>query len=405
VHENGWDLATSYRYGLGVSGRSAVKVGASLKWTDRTADTRSYDVFAIGLNDAERQQPAEAIFNGTYAQEGRLSMTANAALGVYTAADRIAAGFTQLEWDVSERVRIIAGARVEQARLDVATRSVGLPDTTARLNNTDILPAVAAQLRLGTAHNLRVSISQTVSRPEYRELSPAPYFDLLGGQTLRGNPTLRRARVQNFDARWEWYPAPAAVASVALFAKRFINPIERILIQRSDGAPEATFVNATKADNYGLELELRHSLGLLTSALEPVTAFANATLMQSEIRPGNDSLSSLTSKRRPMVGQSSYVVNTGLTYASASGRASVTVLYNTAGRRISEAAIYPLPDVYEEARHLLDASLQLPVGNAATIKLDGKNLLDAPIRFSQGGIERLYYRSGRVYSVGISWTP
>jgi hypothetical protein len=40
--------------------------------------------------------------------------------------------------------------------------------------------------------------------------------------------------------------------------------------------------------------------------------------MRSTIEPGNDSLSSLTSPTRPMVGQAKYVVNAGLTYSSSS---------------------------------------------------------------------------------------
>lgn len=403
VRESGWDVGGSYRRALGTS--SAIKIGGSSKWMDRNADTRAYDVFAIGLTDLERQQPAEAIFNGTYAQQGLLSMTANSALGIYTAAERVLAGFGQLELGLSARLRIIGGARVEHARLEVATQSIGLSDTVARLRNTDLLPAVAVQLRVGEHHNLRLAASQTLSRPEYRELSPSPYFDILGGQTLRGNPGLRRARVQNFDARWEWYPSPGEVASVAVFVKRFLRPIERILIQRSDGAPEATFVNATAANNYGLELELRHGLETLTPALQAFTLFANATVMRSAIEPGNDSLSSLTSARRPMVGQSGYVVNAGLTYANESGRLNATVLYNAVGRRIAEAAIFPLPDVYDETRHLLDLSVQVPVTGQATLKVDAKNLLDAPFQFTQGSVERLYYRAGRVFSAGVTWTP
>ena len=403
VQESGWDVGASYRRTIGMY--SAIKIGGGSKWMDRDADTRAYDVFAIGLTDLERQQPAEAIFNGTYAQQGLLSMTANSALGIYTAAERVLAGFGQLELGLTERLRVIGGARVESARLEVATHAVGLSDTTARLRNTDLLPAVAVQLRVGANHNLRLAASQTLSRPEYRELSPSPYFDILGGQTLRGNPGLHRARVQNFDARWEWYPSPGEVASVAVFVKRFLHPIERILIQRSDGAPEATFVNATAANNYGLELELRHGLGILTPALQPLTLFANATIMHSEIEPGNDSLSSLTNARRPMVGQSAYVVNAGLTYANQSGRLNATVLYNAVGRRISEAAIFPLPDVYDETRHLLDLSVQVPLTGQATLKVDAKNLLDSPFQFTQGTVQRLYYRAGRVFGAGITWTP
>jgi hypothetical protein len=133
--------------------------------------------------------------------------------------------------------------------------------------------------------------------------------------------------------------------------------------------------------------------------------FANATLMRSNIRPGNDSLSSLTSASRPMVGQAKYVLNSGLTYTSSGGGVSATLLYNVVGPRVYEAALSPLPDVYEYPRHIVDASLQLPFLAGLALKLDGRNLLDAPIRLMQGSVERHYYRTGRVFSLGLSWQP
>ena len=62
-----------------------------------------------------------------------------------------------------------------------------------------------------------------------------------------------------------------------------------------------------------------------------------------------------------MVGQSEYVVNGGLTFAT-DGGFSATALYNVVGRRILEAGTGGLPDAYEEARHLVDVALQIPLG-------------------------------------------
>ena len=51
----------------------------------------------------------------------------------------------------------------------------------------------------------------------------------------------------------------------------------------------------------------------------------------------------------------------------------------------------------------MDASLQLPVAGQFALKLDGKNLLDAPYRFTQGGVLRTRYLSGRVFGFALSW--
>ena len=185
-----------------------------------------------------------------------------------------------------------------------------------------------------------------------------PYFEQVGLSTTIGNPDLERALIQNYDLRWEWFPGAGEVLSLGVFAKRFKNPIEKVIIQ-SAGTNTLSFVNAENAHNYGVELELRKGLGGL--GLSNFNFFTNTTLMKSRITPGNEGISSLTNKDRPMVGQSEYVVNAGLGYASPNGGWFGTLLYNVAGRRIVEAGSGGLPDAYEEPRHMLDASLQLPV--------------------------------------------
>jgi len=192
--------------------------------------------------------------------------------------------------------------------------------------------------------------------------------------------------------------------SIGVFAKQFKDPIEKVIIQAA-GANTLSFVNADKAHNYGLELELRKSLDLLADALHPFSLFANTTLMRSRITPGNTGVSALTNPDRPMVGQSEYVVNAGLGYTSGSGAWTGTLLYNVAGKRILEAGSGGLPDAYEQPRHLLDISLQLPVTQTFSLKLDGKNLLDAPYRLTQGEVVRYRYLTGRIFGFTLSWHP
>ena len=136
-----------------------------------------------------------------------------------------------------------------------------------------------------------------------------------------------------------------------------------------------------------MELEVRKNLDFLSSGFAPFTVFANTTLMQSEITPGSDVL---TNANRPMVGQAQYVVNAGLTYSGASG-VNATALYNVVGARISRRAP-PFPDSYEQARHVVDVSVQVPVFTNTTFRLDRKNLIDAPYRVIQGGITRALQR-------------
>jgi TonB-dependent receptor len=325
----------------------------------------------------------------------------NANGGRYHAEDRLGAGYVQAELQLTSRLRLIGGARLEHWTLNLNTLSPQGFETATDIENTDVLPALALNYQLREDQVVRLSASQTLSRPEYREISPVSSFEPIGGVITFGNPNLRRALIQNYDARWEWYPAAGEVLSVGVFAKRFEDPIERVFVTQT-GGPANSFVNAEKAHNYGVELEIRKGLGMFTPALAPLTVFANTTLMQSEITPGNTDISSLTSTDRPMVGQAEYVVNSGLTYGNGGGW-SATALYNVVGPRIVEAGALPFPDAYEQARHVVDLSLQFPLLSNTSLKLDAKNLTDSPIEIEQGGVIRSRYRTGREFSLSASW--
>ena len=211
---------------------------------------------------------------------------------------------------------------------------------------------------------MRFSLTRTLARPEYRELSPIKSRDVLNGDDLEGNPALERTRIDNADIRWEWYPDAAELVSVALFAKNFDKPIERVY--KSAGAQRfLVYVNADKATNYGVELELRKSLAMLHEALRPFTLFSNVTVMTSTITLGDSAKQASTNASRAMVGQAPYVVNAGLTYATRTGGTSATLLFNRVGERIDAAGDVPLPDVKDVARNVLDLSFRFPLVGAS----------------------------------------
>lgn len=385
-----------------------IKVGGAFRRTERDASARSYDIRSIGLNAQQRALAPEEIFDGRYAtgSEALLSVEPNVSGGTYDAQDRVAAGYAMAEMLLGDRVKVIGGARVERWTLDLSSEPTSGGRVLTERRNTDILPSLAVNVRLSDAQSVRLSASQTLSRPEYRELSPISSLDVIGGRQFFGDSSLVRTLVQNLDARWEWYPASGEVLSFGVFAKRFRDPIEQIEVATS-GATQLSFTNAESALNYGVEVEVRKSLGTLWESLEPFSAFTNATLMRSEIRTGNSELSAATRDDRPMVGQAPYVINAGLSFnPDAEGRTSATLLYNVVGRRLFAAALEPLnADAYEMPRHVLDLSLRFPLRGGLSAKIDAENLLDADVEVKQGSVLRERYDTGRTVALGVTWRP
>src|SRR5918994_1990611 len=211
IDETGYEGAVNYRLLLGsLNAATVVKVGAMGRAVDRDADSRIYHLSTTSLTEAERRAAAEDIFSGNYADQGRLTLNPGNS-GRYTADDRLVAGYVQADVPVTNRIRILGGARVEHSEIDVATvlfRGIRDSLVPSDLRNTHVLPALGVTYFLNQHQQVRVSATQTLSRPEYRELSPTDYFDILGGQRISGNAELERALIQNYDARWEWYPRP-----------------------------------------------------------------------------------------------------------------------------------------------------------------------------------------------------
>jgi outer membrane receptor protein involved in Fe transport len=403
--EHAVEATGSWRFGFGStpSARFA-QIGGLYRRTDRDATNRSYSISLIRpLSDADRGLSPEELFDGRFTSgaDANFRLVPLAAGGSYSAQDNLVAGYGMLTFELGQSLELVGGARIEHSNVEVSSLSTAGEPSLASPRYTDVLPSLALTYRIGSDINLRASATQTLSRPEYRELSPILFREVIGGDNVQGNPNLQRALVRNFDLRWEWYPRGGEILSVALFAKQFTRPIERIY-NGTSGERIIAYVNAKGADNIGVELEARQGLDALGLGLPSFTAFANATLMKSEIRldPGTGSL---TNANRKMVGQAPYVLNAGLTWKHPSVDASATVLFNRIGERITEAGEVPLPDVVEQPRNVLDASVVFPLIGGLSGRADFKNLLDAEYRITQGSVVRQGFRAGRIFAIGFSW--
>jgi TonB-dependent receptor len=406
LNEESNEGRANYQLTFDALGRThSLKVGGLYRTTIRNAQTYAFSVSAPNASQAERALRPEEIFDGRFAtRQNFWEVVAMSQGGNYDADDKLSAGFAMVELGLSDRFRLITGARYERDDLAVNAQStLGSP---VRVNKqwNDLLPSAALNVKLSDFQSLRFSVSRTLARPEYRELSPVASRDVLNADDVQGNENLERTRITNADIRWELYPTEAEVLSVSLFAKQFDDPIERVYRAGNSSNRTIIFVNADAATTYGVELEARKSLGFLASALAPWTAFTNLTFMESEIELGAQQIAATNASRR-MVGQAPYVVNAGLTYASLSGRTSATLLFNRTGERIDAAGDQPLPDIVIKPRDLVDVSLRFPLVGAFAGRLDARNVLDAPYEAVQGTVTREYYRQGRIFQFGVQWRP
>lgn len=314
-----------------------------------------------------------------------------------------------IDWVPRSGVRLSYGLRFETSDQDVLTYNLFDPENKpvkAGLSSEDILPAVGASWEFASygssRQQLRATYSETVSRPDFKELSTAPYTDEETGQEIIGNNRLRGAVLKNTDIRYEWYLNTEESLSVAAFRKEFLHPIEQIIRPGSDGTIRS-FDNAESALNTGLEFETRLKLRRLSGYLRRLTFATNVALIDSsvELNAGNQGVQ--TSNSRPLQGQSPWVLNLQLFYDRPTSKINAGLLFNMIGPRIREAASGGLPDLYEQPIEQLDAVGSWTMSNQPfTWQLRLKNLLDPETKLTQGDQTALSYRRGRAINVSMS---
>jgi TonB-dependent receptor len=289
--------------------------------------------------------------------------------------------------------------------------------TSKQINDLNLLPSINITYKFTDKHQLRAAYGRSLNRPELRELSPTVYFDFDLFSEIGGNENLKTAMIDNVDLRYEFYPAVGETVSLGVFYKHFKNPIEWTFIDMG-GTLRYNYENADRADNWGIELDVRKTLDFIK--MKGFSLIVNAAYIMSKVRFSSDKI--VAEPDRPMQGQSPYVINAGLFYQSEKYGLTISLLYNRIGKRIvglgKSNSINPdvntlIPDAYELPRNSLDFTIGKTIGKYVEIRLSVKDILSEDIvykqypKFEKEGViynrEQItrQYNPGQSFSLGV----
>jgi TonB-dependent receptor len=397
-----------------------LKVGVYTQYRTRTFDARvlGYVMNGLYFDNSLLLQPQESIFDPQNMNNKgfRVDESTNNS-DKYIASSALNAAYIMLDNKVSSRLRLVWGARFES--FNQKLNSKGYAGDTVNLNTrlNDLLPSLNATYALNTKANLRFSASKTLSRPEFRELAPFSFFDFSQFMSISGNSKLVRTEIYNADVRYEIFPAAGQLFSITGFYKKFINPIEQVLDpQISGGVRSMSFQNVPEAFNVGAELEFRKKLGFLTKGIKSKVIFENMTFYSNFAyivsRVDISRLSGTFAKSRALQGQSPYVVNTGLQYASPKGY-SFSAALNRVGQRIYTVGTKDYRELYEKSRTMLDLQFGVTLVKKIDMKVNAGDLFaqnliiyqntDSKKGYSASDHEMYNFTMGRNYSVSFSY--
>jgi outer membrane receptor protein involved in Fe transport len=363
--------------------RQTIKVGYMFQVKDRLYDAQLFANYLPTDNATLRLLTPSVVFNAENFGNGVNNKFAfNAIKGNtfrYLANTILNAGFIQFDNSFSPELRVVWGVRVENYdQLIGSVKKYDPRHTYSQVN--DFLPGINATYKLNTKTNLRLSASQTVIRPELRELSALNLYDFELNASVQGYPDLLRTKITNLDARYELYPATGEMITAGIFYKDFQNPIEQIFSEGAGGASTFTYRNAAKAYAYGIEVEFRKKLSFITTL--KTLLFKQMLLIYSRIQDAKYQID------RPLQGQSPYTVNVSLLYDLPKHDFTASVLFNQVGQRIylvgDLTSGSASPDIWEAPRPILDLQLSKKVlKQKAEIKLNISDIINQTQYFYQ----------------------
>ena len=319
----------------------------------------------------------------------------------YKAFQHLGAAYVANDWRFHPAWTLTSGLRFESSYQNVQAFKPGVPDnikSEADLFRNDILPSALLSWRFTESMQLRLAGSSSVSRPNFRELSDAGFFDVERGRLIKGNSELESSQIHHADLRWEWYFSPKESLSLAAFGKYFNKPIEMVYKVSAENA--ITYQNANYAENAGVEIEARKSFDFIHKALQPLMISGNASWIYSRVYlEEGTSLSSST--ERPLQGQSPWVINGRLAWSQK--ERSISTLYNVFGPRIVEVGDNGVPDLYEQPFHRWDAVYRENLGDFG-LTFKAQNLLDSAQTVTIGDKIVSDLSPGRRFTVDLSYT-
>jgi len=369
--------------------QNLLKIGGGYQFRERDFTSRQLGLIRYGgstykIDESIYNLPYDQLFLGQY-----LGLMSSGKAGVavqdvtvpnsdYQASSATTHAYIMNDQRFFKKIRLIYGVRMESFNQKLNAAQRGLDTIKLNFTKVDFLPSANLVYALTPKTNLRLSYSETVNRPEFRELAPFGFFEYVTGLFVFGSEIISRAKINNYDFRYEIYPGKAQLLSASVFYKKFTDPIEFVTLPVNIN--EATFSNNPSATVYGVEAEFRLLVSTLfgikneKAFLNKFTISGNGAYIKSKVPLGKNANGSEIS--RPLQGQSPYIINTSLGYSDEKSGLSSTFSLNRIGQRLAIAGNRDRPDFYEKERTVIDFQIAKTFfENKVEVKFNARDLL------------------------------
>ncbi len=244
----------------------------------------------------------------------------------------------------------------------------------------DYLPSASIKWTPTKKMNVRLSYYRSINRPGFYEIVP---YQIMGEEYQeKGNPNLKRARIDNVDLRWEWFPSATEQVLAGVFYKYLKDPIEQVFVA-SDGklgsGADAYYMpdNLGNAKNYGFEIDVVKYIRHFGIKANYTYTHSAITTTKREYNVGSAEYKHGVKQTRPLVNQAPHTANLSLLYKDTNYGWNAQLAASYTGTKLALVSPFKDADQWDKAMFGLDLSAEKKFDCGVSIFMKANNLLDA----------------------------
>lgn len=244
----------------------------------------------------------------------------------------------------------------------------------------DWMPSASLKWQPRHDMNLRLSYYKSINRPGFYEIVP---YRIMGEEYMeQGNPELKRARIDNVDLRWEWFPSPTEQIMAGVFYKFLKDPIEQVFMPASGligSGADAYYMpaNLGNAKNMGVELDIVKYIRHFGVKANYTYTHSTITTTKRQYKQGSAEYETGVTQKRPLVNQAPHTANVSLLYKDTEHGWNAQLASSYTGKKLALVSPFKDADQWDKAMFSLDLSAEKKFHNGLSIFLKANNLTDA----------------------------